>query len=282
MNTTYDFDSPASLFAQCGEALLGERFKAPLAELLGVRVDTVDAMSKGRSRIPPGIWREIAVLLNDRGHKIPALQAAALDFSLTPSVGIERAGVAGERLTHPASTSISKIEAAESEIVTAVRLFFDGADAVPVYVLASAAREITTTLCIKRGIRSFLEDVREQHPHLSMDALYRMASQHARFSKHADRDPAALLVGFSDQDAETTLFVAVHDFGRLAGGKSIEAQVFEAWYLTLHLTDEVPATLLELLPNLPSEPRARQISMGKELLTWARQRPEFAMAYKTR
>src|SRR5262249_29979901 len=53
--------------------------------------------------------------------------------------------------------SITKLAVAEREIVAAVRLLFDGSDTVPIYVLAAAAREITTALCIKRGVESFLD-----------------------------------------------------------------------------------------------------------------------------
>lgn len=48
------------VIAKVGRALHGEHYKAPLAAELGVRTDSVDAWSKGRTRVPPGVWQELA------------------------------------------------------------------------------------------------------------------------------------------------------------------------------------------------------------------------------
>jgi hypothetical protein len=50
----------------------------------------------------------------------------------------------------------------------------------------------------------------------------------ANFLKHADRDPTAK-IDLEEDHIEIVLFYACHDFGRVAGGMPIEAQVFEAW-----------------------------------------------------
>ena len=90
--------------------------------------------------------------------------------------------------------SISKLDVAEREIVAAVRLLFDGGDSVPIYVLAASAREITTTLCEKRGTPSFFDEAQEELPDLSKGEMYRQASRHSGFFKHADRDPEGVLM----------------------------------------------------------------------------------------
>ena len=56
--------------------------------------------------------------------------------------------------------------------------------------------------------------------------LIATASEFAPFFKHADRDPTAVLEKFSQPDADSVLFVACHDFGRVAKGQPIEVQVF--------------------------------------------------------
>ena len=48
---------------------------------------------------------------------------------------------------------LTKIDVAQALIQTAVRLFFEGAHPVPIYALASAAREIVTTLGQKREFK---------------------------------------------------------------------------------------------------------------------------------
>src|ERR1700730_12138153 len=57
--------------------------------------------------------------------------------------------------------TITKLDAAEREIVAAIQLLFDGGDPIPVYALAAAAREITTTLCEKRGVHSMVDAIQD-------------------------------------------------------------------------------------------------------------------------
>lgn len=54
--------TPAELFTRCCQALcgFGPRWKEQAAELLKVKVNSIDNMSKGTSRIPQGIWVEIS------------------------------------------------------------------------------------------------------------------------------------------------------------------------------------------------------------------------------
>jgi hypothetical protein len=74
--------TPAALFSRCGHALCGAGidWKRDLGRLLGIKTDTVDAMAKGASRIPPGIWRDIQGLLQDRHAR--AGEVAALIVEL--------------------------------------------------------------------------------------------------------------------------------------------------------------------------------------------------------
>lgn len=97
---------PADLFSRCGQALCGTGpdWKAQFGRLLnGIKPDSIDAMTRGNSRIPPGVWGEIAAHLHDRQMMdLATLKAAALyasaaplarvysvrniEFSVTPSV----------------------------------------------------------------------------------------------------------------------------------------------------------------------------------------------------
>jgi hypothetical protein len=175
---------------------------------------------------------------------------------------------------------ITKLQVADLEIIAAVRLLFGGSDAVPVYVLAASAREITTTLCEKRGIRSFFDDARELLPNMSKKEMYREAHRHAGYFKHANNDPDGVLVDFAHSEADMVLFVASYDFALLCGGKSIEAQVFEGWFLTLYGSPtEIPRGLDEMFPNLRARPRFDQVALGGSVLKWAREVPDFKMSY---
>jgi hypothetical protein len=70
---------------------------------------------------------------------------------------------------------------AEREIVAAVKLLFDGGDAIPIYVLANSAREIVMTLCERGGLHSIVNWIQADRPHMSRGDIYREASKHAAF-----------------------------------------------------------------------------------------------------
>ncbi|MBI2736611.1 MAG: hypothetical protein HYX38_08730 [Rhodospirillales bacterium] len=76
----------AQLFTRCGHALCGDgpRWKEQFADLLGMKTNSVDNMSKGSSRIPPGVWKDIASKLHEREAALPSLKAAAVKLSREP------------------------------------------------------------------------------------------------------------------------------------------------------------------------------------------------------
>lgn len=167
--------------------------------------------------------------------------------------------------------TITKLDVAEREIMAAVQLLFDGGDPIPVYALAAAAREITTTLCEKRGLRSVVDAIQEDRPDLTRKDIYREASKHAAFFKHADQDPNGVLDSFDPTEADAVLWMACFDFSRLCGGKPVEADAFELWfYATKDLLEAVIGGNIEELRGLASKPRREQLAIGKRFVEAAR------------
>jgi hypothetical protein len=167
--------------------------------------------------------------------------------------------------------TITKLDAAEREIVAAIQLLFDGGDPIPVYALAAAAREITTTLCEKRGVHSVVDTIQEDHPHMTRKQIHREVSKHAAFFKHADQDPDGVLDSFDPAEADAVLWVACSDFGRLCGGKPVEADVFELWFYAMR--DMLGPLGIDDIPELrgiTTSSRASQIEMGRKYLSTAR------------
>lgn len=68
----------AETIKAAGIALYGERYKADLAAALGVSRDTVDDWGKGRMRPRPGVWTDLAKLVDDRSKTLAKL-APAID-----------------------------------------------------------------------------------------------------------------------------------------------------------------------------------------------------------
>lgn len=81
---------------------------------------------------------------------------------------------------------ITKIAAAERQLVAAIDLFFKNGDSVAVYALAGAAREIITTMCEHRGVKSFFDDALAARTDLTIKSLREMANRYRGFFKHAE------------------------------------------------------------------------------------------------
>jgi hypothetical protein len=81
---------PAQTFTAVGRALYGDDFVAPLASRLGVERNTVGKWAGGKSRVPPGVWLELAALIQDRERNLPALRGHALSFAEMDQVVINR------------------------------------------------------------------------------------------------------------------------------------------------------------------------------------------------
>jgi hypothetical protein len=167
---------------------------------------------------------------------------------------------------------ITKLDVAEREIVAAVRLLFDGGDPIPVYALANAAREITSTLCAKRGVHSIVDWIQEDHPDMARKDIYRLASKHASFFKHADRDPDGVLDDFDPTEADAVLYMACADFINLRGAVvPIEIHAFELWtYAMRDLLSLMGIPDIAELRGIVEAPRSAQIEMGRTMLAWAR------------
>ena len=96
MTSTANDNIPGTLFARCGQALCGDgpRWKEQFADLLDIRTDTVDAMAKGKSRIPPGVWKDLreimrlrALTFADLGQEIVREYDAAVQLDLAKAKG---------------------------------------------------------------------------------------------------------------------------------------------------------------------------------------------------
>jgi hypothetical protein len=130
--------------------------------------------------------------------------------------------------TGMAVLKLTKIDVAEAHIIASVNLYFRDEQPASAYCLASAAREILTTLGHKTGVETVLHEISAAKESTLQETI-KKAHEFANFFKHADRDPATVLE-FPEDQLETVLFIACHDFGRIAGGMPIQAQVYEAFF----------------------------------------------------
>jgi hypothetical protein len=90
--------------------------------------------------------------------------------------------------------TISKLDAAERQINTAVRLYFNDGDPVSIHTLSAAAFEILKDLD-KKGPKTgtFYELVDQYVRPEERDTVMKTVKQAQNFFKHADQDPDATL-----------------------------------------------------------------------------------------
>jgi hypothetical protein len=173
---------------------------------------------------------------------------------------------------------LSKSETAKCQLVTAIRLFFDDSDPVSIFTLAANAWEIVDVLCCKNGIDSLSNQSRKHIPG-GKDLKYDFVNSPFRsFFKHADRDPDACLEGFDDQKCDSMIFLGVEDYMRLHKKSPLEFQVFQLWYLAVHIekvADDALNGILDSIetyfPNIRALTRVEQKRMGKLALLDTRQ-----------
>lgn len=59
-------ETPADRIVRIGEALWGERWQAEMARALGVAKTTVQDWRQGRNAPRPGVWADLAAIVDDR------------------------------------------------------------------------------------------------------------------------------------------------------------------------------------------------------------------------
>jgi hypothetical protein len=181
----------------------------------------------------------------------------------------------------------TKIDAAEAHIITAVILYFRDEQPASAYCLASSAREILTTLGDKTGVETILHEISSAKGNTQGETI-KKAHEFANFFKHANRDPAAVLE-FPEEQLEVVLFIACHDFGRIAGGMPIEAQVYEAffWAQVFPRIQNAPRRYRQMILNsaqkfqgVRTASREEKRRIGLRILEEARADPTLAMEIK--
>ena len=125
---------------------------------------------------------------------------------------------------------LNKIDVAEAHINTAVKLYFENGHPVSIYTLASAAREILTTLGDKQGIETLVHELAIWKGTSLKEQINRIHT-FASFFKHANTDPTEV-IEFPEDEGDAVLYTACKDFGLITGGYPISAMVYESFFLT--------------------------------------------------
>lgn len=170
------------------------------------------------------------------------------------------------------SLTISKIDAAERQLNTAIRLLFSDSDPVAIHTLVGAASIVFGDLVESGDIGGSWEQFFADDNDLTLPKFLRIARKAQNFFKHAATDPAAELE-FDLRDTEVLLFIASLNWGTLIRGESgisEEMSVFQLWFIaTWHPewaenenTMQIGRVARNLFPDITSAERSEQLSMG--------------------
>lgn len=182
---------------------------------------------------------------------------------------------------------LTKINVAEALIKTAVRLFFEDGDPVPVYALANAAREILTSVGAHEGVTTLLHALGARDGK-TLQELTTESRKIANFFKHADRDPQAK-IEFREDEVDSVLAIACQDFGRITGGMPVEAQIYEVWVYSLAYAKVSEAPLrgqrmiklaIRQFPGIRTADRRTQKRLGLNVLNRMVDDPDLQMEYR--
>jgi len=142
---------------------------------------------------------------------------------------------------------ITKIEAAEKQLDTAIKLFFENIDHLSAYALAAASCEMTDDLCEKRETEIYSSELERlgdpQKIRLSfryeMEILIkpehlkeamRLFNKTKNFLKHADRDQDQVLEDFSVEKLAFVIFWGIKNFVLLEKRWTPAMSIFFGWF----------------------------------------------------
>jgi hypothetical protein len=142
---------------------------------------------------------------------------------------------------------ITKTDAAERQLDTAIRLFFENRDHLSSYTLSVASREITDDV-IQSRINEIYErelarvgdaqevrlSYREELKILIKDEFYKnfrdLDRKWQNFLKHADRDPDAEMKPVTTKQVAMAIIWAIKNYTLLTQHWTTEMQTFFAWF----------------------------------------------------
>jgi hypothetical protein len=170
------------------------------------------------------------------------------------------------------SFQLTKVEAAQRQLSLAIRMLFAGEDPVAVHTLAGAASIILTDLVERLALEHSWDRMAQEDSNLKPNQYFQIVRKAQNYLKHARDDHADVLV-FDPNDTEALIMMAVMNASELVP-MSIEAQVFQLWYLSAkypsECADESPfSEAIALFGDLRETPRAERLRLGAQGLVQA-------------
>jgi hypothetical protein len=153
--------------------------------------------------------------------------------------------------------TVTKLDAAQRQLRTALRLWFQDGDPVSIHALLAAAHEIIHRLYRNKGLRNLMfdsEHIEEGH----RGNFAKKIKEAPNFFKHADRDSADSITFYPDVNNVFPMFLiqGLRDMGEQLG---MEERAFIYW-VCIHepdlfntMSSALPINLIEQLTGIDKE-----------------------------
>lgn len=166
---------------------------------------------------------------------------------------------------------VTKLDAAKSQLATAISLYFEDRDPISVHTLAMAAGEIIDRLCVAKGLVSMRVDLMTRIAPERRKEVADAVNEASNFFKHASSSkPNQVLADFSDdRNFFAILFAA--DGLRLLGIEMPETKVFGGWIQVVEpklLLNPRPRDFVaKIFGDIGNQPRPVQKQIGRDTLS---------------
>ncbi len=168
---------------------------------------------------------------------------------------------------------IGKTEIARRQLLAALHIHWYLKEPLAVYCLAASAWNVTNDLLKREGKLRVVEQLMQIHNLSEKDAGLLIRSSW-NFAKHADSDPHAETVDYSDEDCDSVLEAACIDFSILTRRAPAAVQIFLIWYSAIYpqktgqfMREEAD----QIFPKLADMTRKLQVQAAqKAVVEWTR------------
>lgn len=175
---------------------------------------------------------------------------------------------------------VTKIQAAQRQADTAIRMLFAGEDPVSIHTLAMASFRMLRDLAKHQRSNSFLADtkllIREGQESRFWGGLHSFSN----FLKHADRDPTAVKENIDEKVNDGILLFLTELYSTLGNELTPEMRALKYWFIGKNphlINDDAESDFLKEVaetfsPDLEGLSRGEQLAKGAEYIAMAKAR----------
>lgn len=163
---------------------------------------------------------------------------------------------------------ISKLDAARRQLLAAIHLNWFLTEPIATYQLAANAAEICDSLLASMDRFRMKEHIRQVTGWNEKDVAA-LINTPRNFTKHANRDPHAVMDDISHEDCDAVIVTACMDYGIASGRSPLPVGVFLAWHSAIYPSETdglFVGVAKQLFPDLQKETRETQVRAARKYL----------------